>query len=704
MPSSLPVLMPYLALSVALMSAAGAAAEPLHLRLRDQTSTVGDVAFRPRVRDEKWDPKSTAVIICDVWDYHHCRNAVDRLEEFGPRLNQVVKRARELGATIIHAPSDCMPAYVDHPARTRALATPRAPNLPKDVDQWCSLIPAERTADYPVDQSDGGEDDEPAAHAAWAAKLKSLGRNPAMPWQRQSDMIEIDAALDFISDRGDEVWSILEARGIRHVILAGVHTNMCVLGRPFGLRRMVLGGKQVVLLRDMTDTMYDPTSWPYVNHFTANDLIIDHVERYVCPTITSDQLLGGRPFRFAADKRPHLVIVAAEDGYGTKETLPRFAAEQLGRDFRVSYVFGRMGESLELPGLEALDDADLALFSVRRHVLKPEAMAIVRRFVQAGKPILGIRTASHAFALKTPPPAGYEAWPEFDVDVFGARYIAHSTSQSDAAVSPSARADDDPLLSGLRRETQILAGGLYQFSELSPRVKPLLEGEQDGGRQPIAWTFARADGGRSFYASLGERRDFASSEFVRLLRNAVYWSAGLPVPSQFSTPTLRASLERHWSNVVVPGPLAEATEQALHDYDGAAWFRSVVRIPVDWRDVKLTLRLPKQSGTTHVWWNGQALPSATEGDKSVVSYPVASAAVTAGDANLLVIRRTGSRQLGFADSPSLSARGPSSEISLQGRWQFRIGDDPAFSSMPLPAKFGASTDIVIDPVLKDPAR
>ncbi|MBL9091091.1 MAG: hypothetical protein JNL96_07685 [Planctomycetaceae bacterium] len=147
MPSWFPVLMPRLALSVALMSTTVAAAEPLRLRLRDQASTVGDAAFRTRMRNEQWDPKSTALIICDVWDYHHCRNAVDRLAEFAPRLNQVVKRARELGATIIHAPSDCMPAYVDHPARTRALATPRAPNLPKDVDQWCSLIPAERAAD-----------------------------------------------------------------------------------------------------------------------------------------------------------------------------------------------------------------------------------------------------------------------------------------------------------------------------------------------------------------------------------------------------------------------------------------------------------------------------------------------------------------------------------------------------------------------------
>ena len=448
-----------------------ASAEPLRLQLRAQTPVAPDsVAFQTRLRDEQWDPKATAVIVCDVWDYHHCRNAVDRLEEFGPRLNEVVRRARQLGATIIHAPSDCMPSYAEHPARVRTLSVPCAAKMPENVDQWCSLVPAERNAAYPIDQSDGGEDDDPEVHARWAAQLKSLGRNPAMPWQRQSDMIEIDGAVDFLSDRGDEVWNILQARGIRHVILTGVHLNMCVLGRPFGLRRMVLGGKQVVLLRDMTDTMYDPTSWPYINHFTANDRLVDHVERYVCPTITSDQLLGGKPFHFRADKRPHVAIIIAEEGYGTKETLTKFAADQLGRDFRVSFVYGQADDARDLPGLEVLEDADLALFSVRRHILKPEKMAIVRRFIAAGKPVLGIRTTSHAFALnKQSPPAGYEAWPEFDVDVFGGHYEGHSTTKSEAIVSLAPRAADDPLLNGVRREPQHRPGGLYGFTELSPR-------------------------------------------------------------------------------------------------------------------------------------------------------------------------------------------------------------------------------------------
>ena len=275
----------------------------LTLRYQEELS-AGSGRYGFVERPERWRPEETALIVCDVWDYHHCLNAVRRLEEFAPRLDAVVTHVRELGGTIIHAPSGCMPAYQGHPARNRAVQTPLAARLPDEINAWCSRIPSEERQIYPIDQSDGGEDDDPDEHAEWAKKLESMGRNPRQPWQRQSDLITIDADRDYISDRGDEIWSVLEKRGIRNVILTGVHVNMCVLGRPFGLRQMARNGMNVVLMRDMTDAMYNPQRWPYVSHFTGNDLIIAHIERLVCPTVTSDQILGGTPFRFSLDTRP----------------------------------------------------------------------------------------------------------------------------------------------------------------------------------------------------------------------------------------------------------------------------------------------------------------------------------------------------------------------------------------------------------------
>ena len=179
----------------------------LKLRLQKvERGPDGGITKSERVtREEIWPASKTAIIVCDVWDYHHCLNAVRRLNEFGPRLNEVLTEARRRGATIIHAPSDCMETYAAHPARHRALAAPVADNLPSDIRHWCSQISIESNASYPIDQSDGGEDDDPAEHSEWAGKLKKLGRNPNMPWKAQSDMIAIDAEKDYISDRGDEI-------------------------------------------------------------------------------------------------------------------------------------------------------------------------------------------------------------------------------------------------------------------------------------------------------------------------------------------------------------------------------------------------------------------------------------------------------------------------------------------------------------------
>jgi len=268
----------------------------LSLRARPEKDGKHDLATKL----ETWPGEKVAVIVCDVWDAHHCLNAVRREEEMLPRMEAFLKAAREKGAFIIHAPSSCMDAYKDHPARKRAQSAPTAKTLPTDIDKWCRKIPAEEKGVYPIDQTDGGEDDDPKEHAEWHAKLAAMGRNPKAPWKAQHAGITITND-DAISDSGVEIWNLLEARGIDRVILLGVHTNMCVLGRPFGLRQMARNGRNVVLVRDLTDTMYNPQKAPFVTHFEGTRLIIEHIEKYVCPTITSDQVLGGRAFRFRGE-------------------------------------------------------------------------------------------------------------------------------------------------------------------------------------------------------------------------------------------------------------------------------------------------------------------------------------------------------------------------------------------------------------------
>ena len=292
-----------LVLQAATLAASAADDAPLALRLRSRVEdTASKGQSRAVERAASWDPKKTAIIVCDMWDLHHCLNAVRRGEEMAPTMDRVLKAARDRGATIIHAPSECMAAYADNPARKRAVGTPKAESFPAEIGTWCYKIPSEEKGVYPIDQTDGGEDDDPAEHKQWAEKLAAMGRNPKAPWKKETDLLTIDPDRDYITADGKEVWSILEDRKIEHVILLGVHLNMCVLGRPFGLRQMAKNGREVVLMRDMTDTMYNPARSPHVSHFAGTCLMIEHVEAYVCPTITSDQILGGAPFRFKGDK------------------------------------------------------------------------------------------------------------------------------------------------------------------------------------------------------------------------------------------------------------------------------------------------------------------------------------------------------------------------------------------------------------------
>lgn len=314
-----------LALLLAFTVSALAAEAPLSFTLQSRAP-----AGKTTLVKEPWLPSRTAIIVCDMWDLHHCKNAVTREVEMAPRMNEVLEKARKDGVLIIHAPSSCMKSYEGTPARERAKSAPTAARLPDKIAEWCKQIPAEEMAVYPLDQTDGGEDDDLAEHAAWAKELAAKGLNPKAPWTKQIDVLRIDQDKDAISDSGVEIWNLLEARNIDNVILMGVHLNMCVSGRPFGLRQMAKNGKHVVLMRDLTDTMYNPARWPFVSHIRGTELFVAHVEKRICPTITSDQIIGGTPFAFsdASAGKKRLQIILLGDST-TEASIPKkFAPDE----------------------------------------------------------------------------------------------------------------------------------------------------------------------------------------------------------------------------------------------------------------------------------------------------------------------------------------------------------------------------------------
>lgn len=254
----------------------------------------GNDGFREVVESVRWNPHQTAVIVCDMWDDHTCKAAAARVAEMAPAVDQALRAARKLGAFIIHAPSGTMAKYQDTPPRRRAQEAPRA-TAPVEI-KW-NYWDEKREGKPLADIVDGGCSCETACSGFREDEhgiRKWMGGT--VPWTRQIATIEI-AAEDAVSDNGQEIYYLLQQRGIGNVIVLGVHTNICVSGRPFGLRQLVYLGKNVVLCRDLTDSLFQSPSRK-LNHFRGTELIIAHIETRICPSITSTSLTGKPAFRF----------------------------------------------------------------------------------------------------------------------------------------------------------------------------------------------------------------------------------------------------------------------------------------------------------------------------------------------------------------------------------------------------------------------
>jgi len=224
----------------------------------------------------RWEVAETAIIICDMWNTHTCGMSAQRVAALAPRMNQVVNAARSLGVTIIHAPSDTMKFYEGTPGRQRMQRAPAAPS-PFPILARCAREPQEEKA-FPIDDTEGGCDDPIVKE--WTGPY---------PWTREHPAIDI-VGFDGVSDNGQEIYNYFRQEGIRNVALMGVHTNICILNRGFGIRQMTKLGFQVVLARDMTDSMYDPRKRPFVSHTRGTELVIEHIETGWCPSIASDDL------------------------------------------------------------------------------------------------------------------------------------------------------------------------------------------------------------------------------------------------------------------------------------------------------------------------------------------------------------------------------------------------------------------------------
>ncbi|RUL83791.1 ThuA domain-containing protein [Tautonia sociabilis] len=260
-------------------------------------------------------------------------------------------------------------------------------------------------------------------------------------------------------------------------------------------------------------------------------------------------------------KGKQIVLVSGDEEYRSEEGLPQLGKILAKRHgFTCTVLFAIDPETGEInpnnieniPGLEALEDADLMIIATRMRNLPDEQMKHVAAYVESGRPIIGLRTATHAFKLPADSTFGRYSWDSkhegweggFGRRVLGETWISHHGSHGKEStrgiIAPGAEGhpitrgiDDGDIwgptdVYGVRLPlpgdcTPIILGQV--LSGMNP-TDPPVEGEKNDPMMPIAWT-RTYDGARIVTTTAGSSIDLASEGLRRLVVNAAYWCLGM---------------------------------------------------------------------------------------------------------------------------------------------------------------------------------
>ena len=284
-----------------------------------------------------------------------------------------------------------------------------------------------------------------------------------------------------------------------------------------------------------------------------------------CPVGAADpwlEVAGGE----GPGKGKKVVLVSGDEEYRSEEALPQLAkilARHHGFDCTVLFAIDPATGTIDpntnnnIPGLEKLSGADLLVIATRFRNLPDEQMEHVDAYLKAGKPVVGLRTATHAFNIPDGRPYRRYSWDfggegftqGFGRQVLGETWISHhgghGSESTRGLLAPGL--ENHPILRGiadgeiwgptdvygarlpLPGDSQALVLGAV-LAGMKPDSQPVT-GEKNEPMMPVAWTKSYSiDGGpkgRSFTTTMGAATDLAAEGTRRLLVNACYWAAGL---------------------------------------------------------------------------------------------------------------------------------------------------------------------------------
>lgn len=252
-------------------------------------------------------------------------------------------------------------------------------------------------------------------------------------------------------------------------------------------------------------------------------------------------------FSSFAQKKPLVVFVTGDHEYSGEQTLPLLAAElekNYGFQTKVLKAYPNQNAEKDIPGLEALKDADLAIFYLRWRQLPPEQLAHIEAYLKSGKPVMGFRTTTHAFNFPADHPSvRWNAFGEFALNAppgwGGQAKHTHYGHESTTEVSIIDAAKKHPILTGVAPNFKA-ASWLYRVLPDYPTKGSewLLMGKSINPDKaaidnPVAWVGTNSYGAKIFTTTLGHPEDFKEEAFQRLLINAIHWELGKKVPKKW---------------------------------------------------------------------------------------------------------------------------------------------------------------------------
>lgn len=226
-------------------------------------------------------------------------------------------------------------------------------------------------------------------------------------------------------------------------------------------------------------------------------------------------------------KKAHVVFLISEDenNYEAHKTIPRFA-EQIRREsgYEVSVLLGRGKQgAFSYPEFSSLEGADLVVLFSRRVALPHDQMNLLKSFLKKGNPLIGIRTANHAFNVREEIEKGFEEWADFPTAILGCANRGYGPTEPGTDVSVVRESINHPIVKNLPLRWHS-KGNVYLVAPLiDSSATVLLAGTVGDTTEPIAWT-RKAGNSKVFYTSLGHPSDFSNTDFLMLLSNGIRWT------------------------------------------------------------------------------------------------------------------------------------------------------------------------------------